>query len=259
MRTAILALAMSVASASASALTLEALLPGLAGAELADIQSGKTATDSPRKVSELKYVPAVREGDLIRSELEANSGSFIIEMAYFVPGIEFSPENRLGLYSELSRISTLSGVTYHSYSKNEREVVLLSDVFAVEKPGSKKAVPEVAPSSVPDTAVMQVHAKDANFGSTWYQLAIDARGSGFLVSLTNSRPQSAMLIRAFDEGALRLRFALVPASGGIYVYSLCAADPGKTAERLVDMFSAVEKRLNAVRGWVIRRVQASAK
>ena len=77
---------------------------------------------------------------------------------------------------------------------------------------------------------------------------------GFSLSLTNSKPQGLFALRAFDSGALRLRYALLGADEGVYIYALCAADPSPLAEKLVDMFSAAEKRLGAVGGWAAARL-----
>ena len=67
------------------------------------------------------------------------------------------------------------------------------------------------------------------------------------MTLSNTEPQGLLFFNAFEKNRLRLHYAIASADEGIYVYGLCAASPAKGADKLVDIFSAVQKRLEAIR------------
>ena len=64
-----------------------------------------------------------------------------------------------------------------------------------------------------------------------------------------------MVFRAFDVSGVKIRFTVVPVDEGLLVAGVCAANPSDTASNFVDMFSAIQKRVMAVEGWVLRQVE----
>jgi hypothetical protein len=241
------------AGAGASALPLARLAPGLKSSELALLEAGESLT---RDASQgLSFLPACPEGRSIGAALAAEPSSVRVECAFLIRGKTLAPERKLALYNALTAVRGLSGVKYFSYTRN-KETVLLDDVFRTDAPGSMKRLPDQAAASLPGTSSLELHARDANFGSTWYRLSLDSRGPGFALTLVNTEPQGILFLNAFEKERLRLHYAIASADEGIYVYGLCAASPAKGADRLVDIFSAVQKRLDAIREWVAGQLGA---
>jgi len=65
------------------------------------------------------------------------------------------------------------------------------------------------------------------------------------------------VVRAFDTKALMMHFVVVPVSEGLVVISLSAATPQKTASAFVDVYSAIEKRIIAIQGWIRQQAEAA--
>lgn len=249
---ALLALAL-VSGALGSAEPLSRLAPGLRPEELSRLEAGESLTRDAGK--DLSFLPGGPEGQAIVAVLAEEPAPVRIECAFLLKGRSLAAGDKLALYNAITAVRSLSGVKYFSFNRN-RETVLLDDVFRTDAPGSGKRLPDRAAASIPGLSSLELHARDANFGPTWYRLSIDSRGQGLGLTLVNTEPQGLLLFRAFERGALRLHYAISPVDEGIYIYGLCAASPAAGAERAVDIFSAVQKRLEAIRGWVARQLGA---
>jgi hypothetical protein len=234
-------------------LPMAAAVPGISATELARLLEGGTLVFDAGSVDRLRLVPAIAEGDSIRTTIRAKLSGLLIETAYLVKSARFDSGERLAAYNALNTVSSLSGITYFSETR-QKTSVLFSDVYRVPAPGSRKAIPDVTSPLIPERTHFDIHIRDINFGSTWYSVSVDAEGTGISLTLSNSKPLGLPLVDAFGTGGLRLLFTMVPVDEGILVYGVCAADPTKLAIRMVDMYSAVEKRLNAVRLWVVGRI-----
>jgi len=103
-----------------------------------------------------------------------------------------------------------------------------------------------------------MHVKDVNFGSTWYSLSMAQDRDIFIIDLENDKFLcSFFVVRAFDTKALMMHFVVVPVSEGLVVISLSAATPQKTASAFVDVYSAIEKRIIAIQGWIRQQAEAA--
>jgi hypothetical protein len=248
LRLAALAIAIAIASgALGKAEPLARLAPGLKPEELSRLEAGESITRDAG--ASLAFLPSCPEGRAIAAALAEEPAPVLVECAFLLRGRGLADGDKLVLYNAITAVRGLSGVKYFSFNRN-RETVLLDDVFRTDAPGSKKRLPDRAAPGLPGLSSLELHARDANFGPTWYRLSIDSRGPGFGLTLVNTEPQGLLFLRAFERGALRLHYAVASADEGIYVYGLCAARPAAGAERAVDIFSAAQKRLEAIRGWV---------
>jgi hypothetical protein len=243
---ALLALAL-VSGVLGSAEPLSRLAPGLGPEELSRLEAGESLTRDAG--SGLTFLPSCPEGRAIGVALAAEPAPVRVECAFLLRDMALAAGDKLALYNAITAVRSLSGVKYFSFSRN-RETVLLDDVFRTSAPGSKKRLPDEAAIELPELASLELYAQDANFGPTWYRLCIDSRGPGLALTLVNTEPQGVFFLTAFERGALRLHYAISPADEGIYIYGLCAASPEKGAGWAVDIFSAAQKRLEAIRGWV---------
>ncbi len=249
-----LIIAYLLASAVAFSLPLDEALPGLAKEELADLQRGEILVAWPTGAEDMRFPPLGPAGLALRALPDQFKASVYVESAFFIRGVRLDARRKLDVVNNLLEVGSLSGVTYFSERKNGI-AVLFDDVFRVEAPGSTKRLPPLVLSELPPLLETFIHLRDSNFGSSWYALDFERAGDGFLVSLQNRRPLNFMLIRAFPTDGVRMRVAILPVDEGVYIAAICAANPGKAAARLVDMYSAMEKRLRAVQGWVVARIR----
>ncbi|MDP2790451.1 MAG: hypothetical protein Q8O15_01705 [Rectinemataceae bacterium] len=238
---------------AAFALPLKDAVPSLSVEDRSALLAGETLVKSLANVEEMRFPPRGNAGNPLRALVEQFKASVYVESAFLVPGIALDAERKLRLVNALLQIETLSGVTYYSERKNGI-AVLYDDVYRVQAPGSTKHLPPLVLTELLPALEISIHLRDSNFGSSWYSLGLQRLEEGLLFSLQNQRPLSFLLIRAFSSGDVRMRVVILPVDEGIYIAAICAAEPAKIASSMVDMYSAMEKRLRAVQGWVVGRI-----
>lgn len=236
---------------AADAEPLARLLPGLSPEQLSMLLGGESLCLDA--AAGLRLVPCCPEGERAQREaaLEGAGKSAVqVEEGFLLKGRKLDAAGRLSVFNALSAVSGLSGIKYFSETR-QRETVLLDDVYRTDAPGSSRKLPDLRSVILPGISTFDIHAKDVNFGPTWYRMQIDSSGPGFYLSLVNTKPQKIAIIRAFDSGALSLCYIAAEADEGVYIYSLGSARAEPGAARFVDAYSAALKRLEAVRGWLM--------
>lgn len=216
--------------------------------------SGQKLFDDVKPGAEVRFAPTWRNGDSLRSLASTPDFKLVVQTAFLLKGRAYTEADRLELFNKLSKIDSLSGVTYYSESRN-KETILFDRVFRVAKPGSHKPLPYPQFDVMPANYHMMVHIKDVNFGSTWYSVSIESNSSSITISLENAMPLGMLVLQAFDAGGVRMRFTLVHVDEGLLVSGVCAANPSTAVSAFVDMFSAIQKRVLAVEGWVFKQVE----
>lgn len=233
---------------------IAAVLPDLSAKEMESLLANQQLFDDVKPGAPVKYAPSGSQGDSLRALASTPDSKIVVQSAFLLKGKTLSDADRLELFNKLLTIDTLSGVTYFSETRN-KVTVLFDKVFRVERSGSHEPLANPHVEKVPDQYAILIHIKDANFGSTWYSLAIESNPSSVVISLENTRPLGIMVFRAFDVSGVKIRFTVVPVDEGLLVAGVCAANPSDTASNFVDMFSAIQKRVMAVEGWVLRQVE----
>lgn len=233
--------------------SLKTLLPGLQETEYSELLNGSTLVAWPRTAADIRFSPQGTMGDVLRALPKEFDVPVYVESSFLVSGIALGEDKKLGIINELLKVETLSGVTYYSERRNGI-AVLFDNVYQVAQPGSKTPMETKPLTALPDSLELSVHLRDSNFGSSWYEMSIKRLGEGLFFSLQNQRPLHFMMIRAFSENDVRMRIVIASVDEGTYVAAICAANPAKLAASLVDMYSAMEKRLRAVQGWVVERI-----
>lgn len=239
-------------------LSLDQALPGLVKAELTELRTGETLIAWPTGAGDLRFPPLGPAGLALRALPERFKAPVYIESAFFLKEIALDPRKRLEAINALLDVDSLSGVTYYSERKNGI-AVLFDNVYRVENPGSIKRLPPLVLQAPPSSLETFIHLRDSNFGASWYALGFEWIGDGLLISLENRRPLSFMMIRAFSTDSVRMRVVVLPVEEGVYVAAICAAAPERVIASMVDMYSAMEKRLRAVQGWVVAKIREASR
>ena len=243
----------AVAVTGVGAVPLDAAAPGLSKEEIRQLGAGDAVMRYPDSARSLQYLPIGLAAESMKTLSEGFSPSVFVERAFLARGRSLSGKGALEIANALLDVPTISGVTYYSERK-QGITVLFDDVFRVEGPGSMKKVQAPPLASLPASMSMHLHLKDSNFGSSWYALHLDQRAGGLFLRLENSRPLNFTLIRAFGPAEVRMGVVMIPVDEGLYVAAFCAADPASIASSMVDMKSAMEKRLRAIQGWAVDRI-----
>lgn len=238
---------------AAFASPLKETVPGLSKSDFVTLRAGETLLAGPTGSNEMRFPPFGPTGNALRALPDQFKASVYVESAFLISGTILDSRKKLDIVNALLEIESLSGVTYYSERKNGI-AVLYDDVYRVQTPGSTKRILPLVLSEVPSSQEISIHLRDSNFGSSWYSLSLGQVGDGLLFSMQNQKSLSFLMLRAFSAGGVRMRVVILPVDEGIYIAAICAADPSKITASMVDMFSAMEKRLRAIQGWVVGRI-----
>ncbi|MHB0855649.1 MAG: DUF6675 family protein [Rectinema subterraneum] len=234
---------------------LRNVLPNLASNELARLLvSAPLLFDATDEEQVEHFIPLSKKAIFRQWLTGQDDATWLIGDIFLLENIGFSEKDRLDLVNNLAQIETIAGVTYYSETR-KKTTVLFDDVYRVAAAGSSKALPSLHFEKLPESLSFIAHIQDVNFGSTWYSISIENARDSVMLTLTNARPLAYFVIKAFDKNALVMQFMIFPVDEGLLAIGLCSATPGKTVSSIVDVYSALEKRINAVQGWVSRRAQ----
>lgn len=239
--------------AVAFASPLRSTVPDLSNKEIAALQAGQTLLEWPADAAAMRFPPKGLAGSELRALPEQFKAPVYVESAFLISAGLWGASEKLKIVNSLLLVESLSGVTYYSERK-QGIAVLYDDVYRVAAPGSTKRLPLLTLTELPDALETFIHLRDSNFGSSWYALEIKQAQDALFFTMRNRKPLSFMLLQAFAAEGVQMRVAIVPVDEGIYIAAICAANPAKLAASLVDMYSAMEKRLRAVQGWVVERI-----
>ena len=240
-------------AAHLSALPLHMAAPGVSKEELLQLGAGDAVMRYPDAAQDLRYAPIGPAGASLKELSEGFAPTVFVERAFLMRDRSLAGHGALDVANALLDVRTISGVTYYSERK-QGTAILFNDVCRVEAPGSIKKVEWAPLALLPASMSMHLHLVDSNFGSSWYALNLEQRAGGLVLRLENSRPLNFMLIRAFGPAEVRMGVVMIPVDEGLYVAAFCAADPASIASSMVDMKSAMEKRLRAIQGWAVDRI-----
>lgn len=245
-----------LAARGASALSLTDTLPSLSIQETAALLQGKSIVfDAGNERQKSHFIPASQLTHFQQWHAERKNSEWYIGTLFLLKDIGFSEKEKLDLINSLSQIDTISGVTYYSETR-KKTAVLFDHVYRVAEAGSYTALPNLQFAQLPKEFSFHAHFKDINFGSTWYFISVRNMGDSITLTLSNAAPLGYFVLRAFEKDGLAMHFVMVPVDEGILAIGLCSASPGKAASSVVDIYSAIEKRLQAVQGWVSKRAQS---
>lgn len=246
---------------SVDALTLQEVFPHLPQDKYKALTEGKAVFfDAKVEQHRQQYLPEsiakAANQDVNTWLAQSSTAEWLIGSIFLLRGYDLSEESTLKLINSFAQIDTISGITYYSETR-KKITVLFDDVYRVHAPGSRTALPNLYFEELPQYTSFFMHVKDVNFGSTWYSLSMAQDRDIFIIDLENASPLSFFVVRAFDTQALMMHFVVVPVSEGLIVISLSAATPQKTAAAFVDVYSAIEKRIIAIQGWIRQRAEAA--
>jgi hypothetical protein len=231
------------------------VLPYLANNELTKLLHNAPLLFDATDEKQLEHFIPLSKKALFQQWLTSqNDATWLIGDIFLLENIGFSEKDKLDLVNNLAQIETIAGVTYYSETR-KKTTVLFDDVYRVAAAGSSKALPSLHFEKLPESLSFIAHIQDVNFGSTWYSISIENARDSIILTLSNARPLVYFIIKAFDKNALIMQFVIFPVDEGLLAIGLCSATPGKSVSSIVDVYSALEKRINAVQRWVSQRAQ----
>lgn len=170
---------------------------------------------------------------------------------YFVESISVIPgtANFIDIYNALGKISDLKGRLYLSVTKR-KEVPLFEEATRIVSEKQTSALPDPSPSAVlPNTDIIYIRLKDANFGNTYYKAEMSLLKNGLIYTMTNFKNINYMLVPVMKEGKFIARLYIEPIQEGVLIYSIACADISDFVASKIHIDSAITKRLAVITSW----------
>jgi hypothetical protein len=187
------------------------------------------------------------------ARIAAGDFSYISENLLVVPYAEGQPVTLLDIYTALQRVRGMADITYHSFTR-KKWVPLFEEAARIDGPDSRKTLPDPARlPSIPDTETIYVKLKDTNLGNTIYrsELRRSATGSALIYTITNHRASTLLFVPVIKREHFVSRICLEPVEEGVLVYCVACIRASDFVERMIDMPSALKKRLDVLIEWAI--------
>jgi len=164
-------------------------------------------------------------------------------------------EQKTKVFNQVLAISTLTGIQYHSASRNiKRTFYEYSNV--IDGPVTKNPLPDPVFSKPPDSLTVYARQKDLTFGDNIYQYdCTNTRDAIFFVQ-ENLTSLTYGVVPAIGKGNLKSIVAVIDCGDSILVYAVSMAKafslPGM-GDRISSSFS---NRAEAVLNWLTSRLNS---
>ncbi|MDR0706982.1 MAG: hypothetical protein LBF60_03770 [Treponema sp.] len=178
----------------------------------------------------------------------------ILKNAYITESVAFIPSKKttiLTIYNAIQNVRDLKGMLYHSATK-AADVPLFEDATRIKSDKDTSALPDPPQAAVaPSAETWYVRLKDANFGNSYYRVDIAANSRAIVCTLTNFRDLSFLFVPVIKKENFIAQIYLEPVVNGLVIYSVASADVSDFFASKIHVPSAVQKRLEVIKRWVI--------
>jgi hypothetical protein len=182
--------------------------------------------------------------------IASGSFSYISENLLVIP----HPENRtvtlLDIYNSLQHVRAMTTVKYHSFTR-QKWVPLFESAYRIESPERQTAIPDPTSSNIPQNETLYVKVKDINLGNTIYRSDLAVTGPALLYTITNHKASALFLLTVMKPEGFVSRIYLEPIAEGILVYCVACIRVPALVDRMIDMPSALKKRLDVLTEWAL--------
>ena len=230
--------------------SFDELFPSLGESRKKEAFSDEGTIRSVKKNEALEFLPAPGSGiDLYGTVMKTNP-AYLAESLLVIPyhGKVFT---KLDAYNALGKISDLKGRLYHS-STRDAYVPLFQEATRLENDKSGKTVPDpiVPARELPNTETLFIRLKDINFGNCYYRTDMSVTPFGLTYKITNTKNITYLLFTVLKEEKFTSILYIEPLIDGMLVYSMAAADASDFISNMIDIPSAISKRLSVFLDWI---------
>jgi hypothetical protein len=253
----ILFLPADIAAETNSLRSFDELFPSLGGSQKKEAFSEEGIMRSVKKNEALEFLPAPNSGiDLYGTIMKANP-TYLAESLLVIP-YQNKVFTGLDAYNALGKISDLKGRLYHS-STRDAYVPLFQEATRLENDKSSKAVSDPAPArEMPNTEALFIRLKDVNFGNTYYRTDMSVTPFGLTYKITNTKNITYLLFTVLREDKFNSILYIEPLTDGMLIYSMAGADASDFIANMIDIPSAISKRLLVFISWIRDNLKISA-
>lgn len=185
------------------------------------------------------------------ARIAAGNFSYISENVLVVPYAEGRLVTLLDIYNALQQVGGMANITYHSFTR-KKWVPLFEEASRIDSPDSRNPLPDPAYlPSIPDEETIYVKLKDINLGNTIYRSELVNAGNALLYTLANHKASTLFFVPVIKSEHFVSRVYLEPIEEGILVYCIAGIKLSGFVERMIDVPSALKKRLDVLIEWAL--------
>jgi len=239
----------SITAETNSLRSFNELFPSLSESRKKEAFSEEGTIRSVKKNEALEFLPVQNSGiDLYGTVMKANP-TYLAESLLVIPyqGKVFTG---LDAYNALGKISDLKGRVYHSHTR-DAYIPLFQEAVRLENDKSSKTVPDPLPArELPNAETVFIRLKDTNFGNCYYRTDMSVTPFGLTYKITNTKNITYLLFTVLKEEKFTSILYLEPLTEGMLVYSMAGADASDFISGMIDIPSAISKRLMVFLSWI---------
>jgi len=184
---------------------------------------------------------------IVNIALQSNP-RFLVESIKLIP-LSAGSISLLNVYNALGRVRDLKGRLYNSATRGQ-PVPLFEDASRIVSERDLSNIPDPpAASAIPASETVYIKLRDANFGNTYYRGQISLIQNGIRYTLTNFRNMTYLLIPVIRQERFIAQLYIEPVAEGILLYSIAGADMSDFFSSMIDVESAISKRLAVITAW----------
>jgi hypothetical protein len=181
----------------------------------------------------------------------AGDFSYISENLLVVPYAEGRTTTLLDVYNSLQKVRGMKDVKYHSFTR-KKWVPLFEEASRINGPDSLKPLPDPTRlPAIPDAETLFVKLKDINLGNTIYRSELVNTGRALLYTITNHKASTLFFVTVMKRERFVSRVYLEPIEEGVLVYCVACIELSGFVERMIDVPSALKKRLDVLIEWAL--------
>ena len=155
----------------------------------------------------------------------------------------------LNIYNALAKVRDLKGRLYDSATKG-RPVPLFEDASRIVSERDLSNIPDPPASSfIPASETVYIRLRDTNFGNTYYRGQVSLFSRGIRYTLTNFRNMTYLLVPVIRQEQFTAQLYFEQIQEGILLYSIAGADMSNFVSSMIDVPSAIAKRLAVITSW----------
>jgi hypothetical protein len=188
------------------------------------------------------------------AETATTNFSYISENVLLIPHPEERNITQRDIYDSLQHVRAMTTVTYHSFTRN-KWVPLFEEATRIVSPGKQTPLPDPAPRPVPETETLYIKVKDINLGNTIYRSELTNTGNALLYTITNHNASSLFLVTVIKPEDFVSRIYLEPVAEGVLVCCVARIRVSSLVDRMIDIPSALKKRLDVLIEWALTGLQ----
>ncbi|MCL1910797.1 MAG: hypothetical protein FWG13_01145 [Leptospirales bacterium] len=170
----------------------------------------------------------------------------------------WSAEERLSVYNELVKLSTLTEVKYFSRTRN-KTYTLYEFCSIIDDISAQNPLPDPTFKALPAKSSFYVRQKDVAFGYNVYSYIYETSASVFTVSQKNVFPFKRAGVTLLGKDELRSFAAIFDAGPYILLYGVVMVKADLLPGLKEPVLSSISNRVTAMLKWVAQRTDAAYK